>query len=278
MIISVASGKGGTGKTTVATSLALCVPDPVQFLDCDVEAPNAHILLKPEMGLEEVVGLSTPRVDESQCDFCGVCAEVCAYGAICVLGRTVMVLDHLCHGCGGCALLCPRKAISEVQRPVGMLEVGTTHGFGFVHGRLDVGQIASPHLIRAVKQRADPDKIVILDAPPGTSCPAIEAVKHTDYCLLVTEPTPFGLHDLILAVEALRKLGVLFGVLVNRSGLGGGDVEAYCLKERIPVVGRIPHDRRIAEAYSRGEPIVEALPAYREEFARLYRAIQEQTP
>lgn len=276
MIISVASGKGGTGKTTVAVSLALSLEArrSMQFLDCDVEEPNAHLFIKPSIDQTLPVFISVPEVDEAKCTFCGKCAEVCAYHAIAVIKNTVLVFSELCHGCGGCSLFCPEKAIKEVGKKIGVLESGAAGNLQFVHGKLDIGQPMSPPLIRAVKKSINTKRTVIIDVPPGTSCPVIEATKGSDFCLLVTEPTPFGLHDLRLTVETVRQLRIPLGVIINRAGLGDRDVEAYCQKERIPILMTIPFDRKIAEAYSEGIPVVEAIPAYRQKFSEIFERIE----
>ncbi len=276
MIISVASGKGGTGKTLVATSLALSLEKDgeVQLLDCDVEEPNAHILLKPIIEASEPVAIPVPQVDEERCTHCGKCAEVCAYNAIAVLKEKVLIFPELCHGCGACSYLCPEDAISEVGKEVGVVERGRTGSIEFVQGRLSVGEIAAPPIIRKVKEYLDPGKTALIDVSPGTSCPVIEAVKGSDFCLLVTEPTPFGLNDLELAVGMVRKLGIPCGVLINRAGLGNSGVEEYCLKENIPVLLRIPLDTEVAKLYSKGIPLVEGIPQWREAFLGLSAAIE----
>jgi len=276
MIISVASGKGGTGKTTVAVSLALSLEArrSVQFLDCDVEEPNAHLFLKPSIDKTLPVFILVPEVDEAKCTFCGKCAEVCAHNAIAVIKNTVLVFSELCHGCGGCSLLCPEKAIKDVGKKIGVLESGAAGNLQFIHGKLDIGQPMSPPLIRAVKKTINKKRTVIIDVPPGTSCPVIEATKGSDFCLLVTEPTPFGLHDLRLTVETVQQLRIPIGVIINRADLGDQDVEAYCQKENIPILMTIPFDRKIAEAYSEGIPLVEAIPAHRQEFFEIFERIE----
>jgi MinD superfamily P-loop ATPase len=210
MIISVASGKGGTGKTLVATSLALSLKDSgkVQLLDCDVEEPNDHVFLKPEITGSKNVSILVPKVDEEKCTYCGKCAEVCAYHAIAVLGNHVLTFPQLCHGCGACSYLCPEKAISEESRETGVVERGRSDGVGFVQGKLAVGEAMAPPVIRKVKEYAHNDGTVIIDVPPGTSCPVVEAIRGSDFCMLVTEPTPFGLNDLTLAVETVRELNI----------------------------------------------------------------------
>ena len=280
MVISVASGKGGTGKTTVAVNLALSVEGgAIQFLDCDAEEPNAHIFLKPEISKTEKVFIPVPEVDESKCSYCGKCAEVCAYNAVAVIkpsadmSGSVLVFPALCHGCGSCAYFCPEKAISEVQREIGVLETGSAGRMRFAHGRLNIGEAMAPPVIRRIKSFIDPSAAVIIDAPPGTSCPMVEAVKNSDFCALVTEPTPFGLNDLVLAVEVLRKVKVPFGVVINRSDLGDQKTDEYCEKENIPVLMRIPFRKDFAASYSRGETLVEAFPDYGKEFKKLYGEI-----
>jgi MinD superfamily P-loop ATPase len=275
MIISVASGKGETGKTLVATSLALSLKDKyrVQLLDCDVEEPNGHIFMKPDITQSEVVSIPVPRVDEEKCTHCGKCAEVCAYHAIAVLGEYVLTFPELCHGCGACSYLCPEKAISEVPHEIGVIETGQADGVAFGHGKLNIGQAMAPPVIRKVKGLVDKDSVVIIDASPGTSCPVVEAIKGSDFCLLVTEPTPFGLNDLILAVETVRQLRIPFGIVLNRADVGDGKTEEYCAKEGIPILLTIPLDMNIASFYSQGVPLVEGMPDYKNSFIKLYEKI-----
>jgi MinD superfamily P-loop ATPase len=277
MIISVASGKGGTGKTLVATNLALSLKDKVrvQFLDCDVEEPNAHIFLKPMLDHREAVGIPVPAVDEEKCTYCRRCAQVCAYKAIAVVKKKVLVFPQLCHGCGACSYLCPDHAISEEQREIGAVEWGQSDGMNFAHGRLLVGEAMAPPIIRAVKQHVDTNGVSIMDIPPGTSCPVVEGIRDSDFCLLVTEPTPFGLNDLVLAVEVTRKLAIPCGVVVNRAGVGDGKVEDYCVSNNIPVLLTIPLDMRIASLYSVGKSLVEEAPEWRQRFVDLFEKIKE---
>ena len=277
MIVSVASGKGGTGKTTIATSLALSLNGNVQFLDCDVEEPNSHIFLKPVIQRREPVGIPVPEVDLSKCTQCGQCGEICQFSAIVPMKKTVLVFSELCHGCGGCSLVCPEEAIREKDREVGVIEIGSANGMAFVDGRLHISEPMAPPLIRAVKKYIDGEHTAIIDVPPGTSCPVIEAVKGSDFTLLVTEPTPFGLHDLMLAVEMIRKLDIPFGVIINRSDVGDTGVSEYCRRETIPLLLEIPTKRKIAEAYSKGIPLVECLTEYRDLFRSLYNKIEGRT-
>jgi MinD superfamily P-loop ATPase len=270
----VASGKGGTGKTTVAVNLALALKEKsVQLLDCDVEEPNAHLFLKPVIAGIDEIGIPVPEVELDKCSFCGHCAEVCAFNALAVFQDQVMVLAELCHGCGSCAYLCPEKAIREVARPIGVVESGTAGSLIFAHGRLNPGEAMSPPLINAVKKLIMPGKVTIIDAPPGTSCPVVSAVSGCDYCLLVTEPTPFGLNDLDLAYRMVARLGIPAGVVINRCDLGDSGVENYCLKNDLPVLQRIPFDIEMARLYARGEPAVLHLPAWHSSFQDLFERI-----
>lgn len=274
MIAAIASGKGGTGKTTVAVNLAAVMDAPVAYVDCDVEAPNGHLFLRPAIERTESAGIPVPVVDQEKCTGCGRCAEVCRFNALaCVRGK-VLVFAELCHGCGGCALVCPERAITEKDRAIGVVETGRANGITFVQGRLNVGVAMSPPLIRAVKEAMPREGMIILDAPPGASCPVISAVKGCDVVVLVTEATPFGLHDLTLAVETVRQIGIKFGVVINRADLGDDRTRRYCEREAIPVLLEIPNDRRIAEAYSRGTMAVDAVPEMRPLFARLGERIR----
>lgn len=314
MIISFASGKGGTGKTTIAINFALSLSQEsnhptIQFLDCDVEEPNAAIFLKPKFTETVSVGIPVPVVDFKKCTYCGKCAEICAYNAIAVVNpvgytqtkrnttnietsptstnqvkRNVLIFSELCHGCGGCTLLCPENAISETNREIGIMQIGKAGTIEFIHGKLNIGEPMAPPLIREIKQKAFGEtvkrrngetnhQVTIIDVPPGTSCPVIEAVKGSDFSILVTEPTPFGLHDLKLAVETLRKINIPFGVVINRDGIGDSKTDQYCKKENIPVLMRIPMDREIAIAYSNGIPLIKINTKYEAKFSELYKKI-----
>ncbi|MBN1420617.1 MAG: ATP-binding protein [Planctomycetes bacterium] len=273
MRLAIASGKGGTGKTTLAVNLARSVPPPVQLLDCDVEEPNAYLFLRPEIRGRESVGVPVPVVDESACDACGACGAFCEYHAIVSLRTKPLIFPELCHGCGGCAKVCPAGAIAEVEREIGVVETGGCDGIAFVQGRLNVGEAMAPPLIRAVKRRVDPSVLSIIDCPPGTSCPVIVTLRDCDYAILVTEPTPFGLHDLTLAAAAVRELGLPFGIVINRADAGDDRVVRYARAEGIPVLLEIPDDRAIAEAYARGELAVDVRPHLREDLAGLLRTI-----
>lgn len=275
MKIAIASGKGGTGKTTIATSLALSIGGEVQFLDCDVEEPNAHIFLKPQIEKVEKVTVLVPEVDENKCDFCGKCSEVCEYNAIVVAKSKVLIFPELCHSCGGCVLLCPQKAFSEREREVGHLEIGKSKAIDFVSGVLNVSEVMPVPMVSAVKKKIKKDKTVIIDASPGTSCPVVEAIKGSDYCILVTEPTPFGLSDLRLAVEVVKKMKIPCGVVINKYDAAYPKTEEFCEQKEIPVLLKIPEDRKIAELYSKGEPLVKALPEYKNGFVKMFERIKK---
>lgn len=288
MRIAVASGKGGTGKTTVAVSLLLTLaalpdadrPSKLQLLDCDVEEPNAAIFLKPVVEGQEEAGIMLPEVDTDLCTHCGRCAEVCAFHAIAVFGEKVLVFPQLCHGCGSCAYNCPSGAIKEIANPTGTISWGTVPGtrdVRFGQGEMNVGEAMANPIIRRLKQAmfkdAD-DGVTILDAPPGNACPVVETLRDADFAILVTEPTPFGLHDLRGAVQVARgELGLPVGVVINRTGVGDDGVLRFCEEEGVPVLLTIPLDRRIAEAYADGAALVEAVPEYREGLVALYRQI-----
>jgi MinD superfamily P-loop ATPase len=275
MIISVASGKGGTGKTTVATNLAMALQEGVMLLDCDVEEPNAHLFLKPEITHRETAFTPVPEIDEDKCTYCRKCVDICRFKAIAIAGEMVMTFPELCHGCGGCTAICPEDAVTEKGRELGVLEKGARGGVEFAHGILRIGEAMSPPLINKVRAFTDPDKITIIDAPPGTSCPVIAAVKNTDFVLMVTEPTPFGLHDLKLGVEAVKLLGIPHGLVINRADMGTDDVREYAQTEKIPVLMEIPFQRSIAETYARGELIVDAMPQWKDAFRKLYGRIEQ---
>ncbi|MBN1282573.1 MAG: ATP-binding protein, partial [Proteobacteria bacterium] len=240
------------------------------LLDCDVEEPNCRLFLKGESSGAQTVCIPVPEVDESLCTGCGECGRICQYSAIVSFGAKPLIFPDMCHGCGGCAKVCPTKAITEADRRIGMVEMFRSANITLIEGRLDVGVPMAPPLIRAVKARLRKGDTAILDAPPGTSCPVIAAIRGADFVALVTEPTPFGLHDLTLAVDMVRELDVRFGVVINRVGAGDGRVHEFCRGEDIPILLEIPDDRRIAEAYSRGELVVDALPEYRGLFEKLY--------
>ena len=274
MIISVASGKGGTGKTTITTNLAFSLGKGVKVLDCDVEEPNAHLFLHPQIEKTESISTPIPVIDEDKCTYCNKCVEICRYNSIAIIGKTILTFPELCHSCGGCMAVCPEDAITETGRELGVVELGKSGNIDFIHGKLRVGEAMSPPLINEVRSYIEPDIINIIDAPPGTSCPVIAAMKNTDFVLMVTEPTPFGLHDLQLAVEAVKLIDIPCGLVINRSDIGNNDVRAYADKENLPILLEIPFDRKIAEVYSKGYLIVEKMPEYKEKFLELYNSIE----
>lgn len=274
MIISVASGKGGTGKTTVAVALALSADGAVQLVDCDVEEPNVHILLRPKIERERPVYSPVPKIIEDKCIHCGKCADLCQYNALFVSPKMVLVFQELCHGCGLCTIACPEKAITEEKRQIGVVKRGSAGKVDVVYGELNVGEPMAVPLIREVKKEIDHEKTVIVDAPPGASCPVVESVYGSDFALLVTEPTPFGLHDLKIAVEVLRTLRIPLGVVVNRAGIGDRKIYEYCREEGIPIMLEIPFSKEIAKLYSCGVSFVTRMEGWREKFQNLLKKIR----
>lgn len=277
MRIGIASGKGGTGKTTVATNLARVAATAgrrVVYLDCDVEEPNGQIFLRPDEQWHRPVTLPVPRVDEESCDHCGTCGEICEFSAIVPIGNKVLVFPQLCHSCGGCRLACPQYAITEVPREVATLMGGEVDGLAYLQGLLNIGEAMSPPVIRALKAVAPQAELVIVDAPPGTSCPVVEAVGGCDRVLLVTEPTPFGLHDLELAIDTVGKLGIPVEVVVNRAGSNMEATRALCEKRGVEIAAELPDDRSVAEAYSRGELAVDVDPAFSDRFLALLAHVE----
>jgi len=273
VVIGVASGKGGTGKTTVAVNLAAVLirdEGEVNYLDCDVEEPNGYLFLRPEIKEKERVDLLVPTVDESVCNDCGNCREICNFNAIVPMGGgKVLVFPDLCHGCGGCSMVCRVNAITETPMEIGYVESGEAEGIGFTQGRLTVGRLMPVPVIRKVRSKVNGKGISIVDSPPGTSCPVVESLRGVDKVILVTEPTPFGLYDLRLAVDMVRGLQVPFGVVINRSDIGDDRVERYCRDQDIPVFLKIPEDAAVAEAYAQGNLAVDVLPGYSREYDKL---------
>jgi MinD superfamily P-loop ATPase len=276
MKVAVASGKGGTGKTTVSVNLALSLEN-VQLLDCDVEEPDCNVYLGLHLEHLQDVTIPVPYINKEKCTYCGKCADFCQFNALAIFPQNNVVFAELCHGCGGCTLICPEDAITERERAIGTLERGFLNTMEFIRGVLNIGEPMATPVIRVLKQTIDTSKRVILDSPPGNGCPVIETVSGCDFCLLVTEPTPFGLHDLKMAVKLTQVLSVPCGVVINRWGIGSAPVEEYCSKEAIPVLMKIPHDRKIAELCAQGIPFVEKMPLWKKEFQGLYTRIGEIT-
>ena len=275
MILSVASGKGGTGKTTISTNLALSIGN-VQFFDCDVEEPNANIFINTKIKEHDNVSVSIPKIYKEKCDYCGKCSEFCAYNALAVVNNTILVFSELCHSCAGCEIVCPNDAINWNKRIVGKIEHGQADGIDFYHGLLNVGEMQTIPVIKALKRKVDKNKDVIIDVPPGTSCPVIESISGSDYCILVTEPTPFGFHDLKLAVEVVKHMNIPFGVIINRDGIGDKKVELFCKNENISILLKIPERKNIAQLYSKGIALVKKSYEWREIFYSLFTKIKQE--
>jgi MinD superfamily P-loop ATPase len=273
MIISVASGKGGTGKTTISVNLALSL-DNIQLLDCDVEEPDCNIYLGFNLEKLEDVFLPIPEINKEKCIFCGKCSEFCQQNAIAIFPEDALVFTDLCTGCGGCTLVCPENAITEKKKLVGVLEHAPSE-IEFIRGVLKIGEAMATPVVKALKEKIDSTKTVILDSPPGNGCPVVETVSDSDFCILVTEPTPFGIHDLKLAVELTQVLQVPCGVVINRAGIGDNAVEKYCQKENIPILMEIPHSREIAELSSNGVPFAQKMPSWKPRFQALFHKIEE---
>jgi MinD superfamily P-loop ATPase len=282
MKLAIASGKGGTGKTTLAVALAQAANEPVTLIDCDVEEPNGHIFVNPQLTTHEYVNVAIPVLDASKCTNCGKCGDICEFNAIVTIVDQTMIFAEMCHSCGGCILVCPHQALVEKPKTIGHVDIGICESgdnnpaITFIQGELVVGEAMAPPIIRQIKKKVVAEQLNILDCPPGTSCPMITAVSDSDFVLLVTEPTPFGLHDLKLAVETVRYLDLPFGVVVNRAGSGDNRVADYCAREKIALMLNIADDRRVATAYSRGEGLLSALPELGEQLRALLATITTQ--
>lgn len=279
MKIAVASGKGGTGKTTFAVNLALYLADKgvkTFYADCDVEEPNGHLFLKPNINDKRRINLPIPEVDNKLCTLCGKCGSICQFKAIAVLKTGIITFPELCHGCGACSYVCKDKAISEKMMGIGWLNIGYSGKIRFINAVMDIGVAKSPALIRKVRNACPDDNtaVVIIDSPPGTSCPVVTSIRGCDLSVLVTEPTPFGAHDLELAIQMTRELQVNCKVVINKSTDYDYIIEDLCRSYGIQIIGKIPDDRRIAEAYSRGITIYEALPDYLDVFREIWKNIE----
>lgn len=275
MIITIASGKGGTGKTTIATNLAKSAGEAVCLLDCDVEEPNAHLFINPESTGSRKVSTMIPAVNADLCNACGECESICRFSAINLIAGSVMVFPEMCHSCKGCLMVCPTGAITPASRELGEIIHGRSGSIDLYYGRLRVGEAMSPPLIERVKEHVNREGLTIVDAPPGTSCPAISALRSSDFVLLVTEPTPFGLNDLELAVETVKKLNLPMGLVINRCDIGNDEVKRYAETENLPILLEIPDRRDIAENYSRGIAMVDAFPEMQAAFKNLFSAIAD---
>ena len=274
LTIAIASGKGGAGKTTLATNLAAVAPPGTALLDCDVEEPNAHLFLRPEQVERRLCTVPVPQFDAERCDSCGLCGRACRFNALLVLpGSPPTLHEEMCHSCGACVRACPREAIREVPRPIGEVRTGQRNGLLFADGVLDVGRVRSEPLVADVRGQHAAAAVRLVDAPPGTSCPVVAAVRGADYVVLVAEPTPFGLSDLRMAVEMVRHLRLRFGVLINRAGLGDDGVLRFCRADGLNLLGELPFDRRVAEACAAGRLAAEDLPSYRRRCAALLSVI-----
>ena len=278
MQIVVTAGKGGTGKTTVATNFAIALSKEynVQLLDCDVEEPDTHIFLNPEIKESEPVKIKHPEINESKCTHCGRCSEMCQFNALAVIGNETIFYPELCHGCGLCSLVCPEGAIEEVDHEIGIVEYGRAREFEFIQGELTVGDPLAPPIISELKKYINSEGVSILDSPPGTACPAVEAIHDSDFAILVTEPTPFGLNDLKLTVDICREMEIPFGVIINRDGIGNEGVEEYCRREGIPILMSIPDSRKIAELYAEGKPFVDEIEGWKDQFIELKQSIERE--
>ena len=278
MKVAIASGKGGTGKTTIAVNLALAAEEAVQLLDCDVEEPNVHLFLEGKEKRERRVSILIPEIIESRCtakEGCDLCSQFCEFGAIVCLGGFPVTMPEMCHGCGGCKRACPQKAIREIAHPIGTVITSQYKNIFLVQGELDIGMSMTGGVIGGVREEIKRDTLAILDSPPGTSCPAVATLQDCDFAVLVTEPTPFGLNDLKLAVDMTRALEVPFGVVINRAETEYDLINKYCAAERIQILAEVPDDRRIAKSYAKGVPIIEALPDYKALFKALLVRIKE---
>jgi len=277
MIVTVFSGKGGTGKTTVSTNLFNVLKDDhdVQLVDTDVEEPNTHIFFDVQFTEESSVDLLVPKIDDGKCTRCGICAQECQFGAIAIGKKSSVVFATMCHGCGVCKMVCPEYAITEVPRSIGVIKRGSIFREGdYIMGQMNTGELSGTGIIREIKKLVDPKRLVIIDAPPGTSCPVLESLEGSDFALLVTEPTPFGLHDLSLAVKTVRALGIPAGIVVNRDSGAFDGIDELSADEGIPILLRIPFSREYAAFYSNGELLTDRVAGLRDAFRGLYESVK----
>ena len=276
MKIAVASGKGGTGKTSVAVNLAIST-HANKLLDCDVEEPNTHLFFELKDEVTRPVEVLIPEIDEKKCTYCGECSRFCQYHALFITDSTAQVFDELCHSCGGCKIVCPYKAIEEKPMRIGYIHEASVDDFELVYGELDIGRPLAIPVIKEVKKKSAKEGLTLLDSPPGTACPVVETVDGCDFCLLVTEPTPFGLHDLEITVDVVKQLKVPLGVVVNFAGVGGKGVYEFCNRENIPILMEIPYDENIAKLYSMGIPFSRELKEWMPRFQSLLEKIEDIT-
>lgn len=277
MIIAFASGKGGTGKTTFSAAFALSSGEDVTFLDCDVEEPDSHFFLKPVITGDKKITVLVPELDSTKCSGCGRCAAVCRFNAVTMVGSKPLFFPELCHSCGGCSIACPEDAIHETGKVIGTIISGKNRNINFFQGRLNIGNAMSPPLIRAVKKENIDSGLVIIDSPPGTSCPMVTSLNNADYAVLVTEPTPFGLNDLKLAVDTIRKLKLPFGVIINKADLPFSGTEEYCRLQSIKILLKVNESRAAAEGYSRGMSIIEIHPELSIKISEVIEQIKKET-
>ena len=279
MIIAIASGKGGTGKTTFAVNLAQTLSQKkmnIRLLDCDVEEPNVHLFIKPKFTDEKSVTVLKPVWDSDKCTKCGKCAKACSYNALAMTGNNLLIFNELCHSCGLCTYICPQNAIREESVQIGKVQIcDENKSFFFAHGLLDIGEPLAPKVVTAVKQYIDKTSINIIDASPGIACPVVAAVEGADVTVLVTEPTPFGLYDLKLAVNLMIKMKLPVGIVINRSDGKDDLIVNYAEKAGIPIVGQIPFKKDYAKAYSKGDILVDVFPDLRETFIEIFENIKK---